>query len=104
MAFSFSVANPKKLITVSLITALLIVGGYLIWRYFRTEKLTVSGVVQAEEMKGSSAVGGRVKEVLVAEGDTVKQGQLLVALDAKEIEARLNQAQALVSQAQASRA
>ncbi len=93
----------KKLLLFSLLIALLAVGGWFGWRHFRTETITVSGVVQAQEMKGSSAVGGRVATVAVQEGDTVKTGDLLVALDASEIKARVSQAQALVSQAKANK-
>ncbi len=45
--------------------------------------------------------GGRVAEVLVSEGDQVKQGQALIRLQDDELKAALNQAQAALDLAQA---
>lgn len=44
-------------------------------------------------------VSGRIEQMLVAPGQTVKAGQLLVQLDAREIQARYDQARALREQA-----
>ncbi len=40
--------------------------------------LELPGVVEIQEVRLGSKIGGRVAEVLVAEGDTVEAGQLLV--------------------------
>jgi multidrug efflux pump subunit AcrA (membrane-fusion protein) len=47
--------------------------------------------------------GGRVTEVLAAEGDQVKQGQALIRLQADQLQAALAQAQAALDLAQANR-
>jgi HlyD family secretion protein len=47
--------------------------------------------------------GGRVTEVLVAEGDVVKQGQVLIRLQDDQLQAAVAQAQAAVELAQANR-
>jgi RND family efflux transporter MFP subunit len=49
----------------------------------------------------SPKISGRVEDLLVAPGQTVTQGQLLVRIDAREIQARLLQAQAVRVQAEA---
>ncbi|MCX8157723.1 MAG: efflux RND transporter periplasmic adaptor subunit [Verrucomicrobiae bacterium] len=49
----------------------------------------------------SPKITGRVEELLVAPGHTVTQGQLLARIDAREIQARLLQAQAVRVQAEA---
>lgn len=49
----------------------------------------------------SPKISGRVEELLVAPGQIVTQGQLLVRIDAREIQARLMQAQAVRIQAEA---
>jgi HlyD family secretion protein len=49
---------------------------------------TVSGTIVAEETHAASRVGGRVARVAVAEGSSVIAGQVLVELDAPELEAR----------------
>ena len=48
--------------------------------------------------------GGRVSEVLVAEGDQVKQGQALIRLQDDQLQAALAQAQAVLDLAKANRA
>ncbi|MBX2860990.1 MAG: HlyD family efflux transporter periplasmic adaptor subunit, partial [Vampirovibrio sp.] len=65
------------------------------------ETLTVSGLVQAKEFKNASKVGGRVLEVLVHEGETVKSGQKLVVFDDTEIQGQVLQAKAALTQAEA---
>lgn len=63
--------------------------------------LKLSGIVQAVEVKNGNRFGGRVKEILVKEGDTVSKGQVLVRFDSIEMEAKLAEAEATLSQAQA---
>ena len=52
-----------------------------------------SGTVEARTVSVGSRVGGRVKEVLVREGDRVKAGQALVLLEPGDLQAQLAQAQ-----------
>ncbi len=65
------------------------------------ETLTLAGLVQSHEMKDTSRFGGRVKEVLVKEGDMVETGQVLIRFDDTELRARIAQAQATLTQAKA---
>jgi RND family efflux transporter MFP subunit len=61
----------------------------------------IPGTVQSQDSATlESKLNTRVEDVLVREGDRVKQGQLLVSLDKQEITARLNQAQAANKQAE----
>ena len=67
---------------------------------WRSEPKTVSGFIEAHEIRLGSRVGGRVAKVLVQEGDTVTAGQVLVELEpfdlqAREAEARANLADAI---------
>lgn len=95
--------NTRRTWVIVAIVALLAGAGTWGWRQFRTETLTVSGLVQAEERQASSQLGGRVEAVNVAEGDTVAAEDILITLDATEVNARLAQAQAAVSQAKANK-
>ena len=61
----------------------------------------VTGQIEAVSVGVGSRVGGRVIEVLVKEGDAVKQGDVLVRLDAAESEAAVAAATARLAQAQA---
>jgi RND family efflux transporter MFP subunit len=57
--------------------------------------LAASGyVIPRRRVEVSSKVSGRVEELMVDRGDTVKAGQILARLDSQEIEAQLRQARA----------
>jgi len=60
-----------------------------------------SGTIQAREVILSSTAGGRVARVLVAKGDRVQQGQVLLSLDRSLYEGQLAVARAQVRLAQA---
>jgi len=63
--------------------------------------LTYSGTVETREIQVGSKVGGRVTDVPVEEGQTVKAGTLLVRFECDELKAQRAQAVAAVVQAQA---
>ncbi len=63
--------------------------------------LDVTGQIEAETVEVGSKIGGRISEVLVAEGDHVKQGDVLVRLEATETDAALAAAKAKLDQAEA---
>lgn len=69
-----------------------------------TEDLVVRGTIGAvanEDVKVSALVAGRVNAVTVAEGDTVRQGQVIAVLDRQPLEDQRRQAAAAVDQAKA---
>ena len=59
-----------------------------------------NGRLEANELFISSKFPGRIKEVLVNEGDTVVPGQVVARLDTEELEANLRQAEAQIAEAQ----
>lgn len=63
--------------------------------------LSASGTIEAVEIKISPELGGRVAEVMVAEGDVVEAGQVLVRLDTTLLEGQLAQARAGLAAANA---
>jgi HlyD family secretion protein len=67
---------------------------------------TVDGTLETDEVDVSSKLPGRIAKLFVDEGDYVTAGQTLAVLEAEEIDAKHDQAQAGVnaSQAQASQA
>jgi len=68
------------------------------------EAITVRGAVTAlpnEDVKVSSLVAGRVTSVTVAEGDSVRQGQVVASIDRRPIEEQRRQASAALEQANA---
>ena len=69
--------------------------------YQHTRPYEWSGTVEARTISVGSRTGGRVKQVLVKEGDRVLAGQTLVVLETGDLEATRQQAQAQLDQAQA---
>jgi membrane fusion protein (multidrug efflux system) len=68
------------------------------------DELVVRGAVAAvpnEDVKVSALVAGRVNSVTVAEGDSVRQGQVIAELDRRPLEDQRRQAAAAVEQAKA---
>jgi len=73
-------------------------------RHTLADELSVRGTIAAvpnEDVKVSALVPGRVIKVNVAEGDTVKQGQVLAELDRQPLQDQRRQATASVDQAKA---
>src|SRR5438094_971732 len=67
----------------------------------RTQPLRLPGVVEIQEIRLGSKVGGRVLAVEIAEGDLVQPGQVLVQFDLPELKAQYEQTQARLRQAEA---
>lgn len=82
----------------------LIVVSLLIWqRYLLKDAVTGvasgNGRIEATEIDVASKNSGRVKEILVQEGDFVTAGQVLAVMDTKLLEAQRRQAEAQLLQA-----
>ncbi len=58
--------------------------------------LTVSGVLETNEIDVNVKVGGKLLEIMVEEGDNVKKGDIIATVEAENIEAKLEQAKALL--------
>ncbi len=85
-----------------LAVALLTVVGCYFWNFaHRQSTLSLPGIVEIQEVRLGSKVGGRVEEVLVEEGDKVYPGQPLVKFQVPELEAQFVQARARLEAAQA---
>ncbi|MCC9625896.1 efflux RND transporter periplasmic adaptor subunit [Thalassospira sp. MA62] len=78
-------------------------GGYLYWQSQQTELpdyiASGNGRVEAEEIRVATQYAARVDAVLVDEGDSVSQGQVLARMDTDELMASRQQARAEVSRA-----
>ena len=75
--------------------------GWLVWQQNRALPLVVSGFVEADEIRVGSRVGGRVAEVLVAEGASVKRGEALFKIDPFDLQERSAEAKATLAARQA---
>ncbi|HYQ46668.1 MAG TPA: efflux RND transporter periplasmic adaptor subunit [Polyangiaceae bacterium] len=74
-------------------------GGYRV--YLERKPYEWSGTVEARTISVGSRVGGRVKEVLVREGEPVRAGQILVTFEPGDYPAQLMQAKAQLAQYEA---
>ncbi len=81
------------------VSAAAIAGWWWMQRPART--LELPGMVEIQEVRLGSKVGGRVERVLVNEGDLVAADQPLVYLEAPELRAQLRQSEARLQSAQA---
>ena len=96
--------NPKRVIPVLVIVAL----GVLAWWLLRTPRnstqagdLSASGTIEATQVMVAPEFSGKVIEVLAHEGDAVVQGQVLVRIEDRLLQAQLEQAEAALAVAQA---
>jgi HlyD family secretion protein len=75
--------------------------GLVLWRQAQPQPAILSGVLESDEIRVGSLVGGRVREVLVAEGQRVAAGQVMVRLEPFDLSAQLAEAQADLAAARA---
>jgi len=78
--------------------------GWLYWTQSRPERFIVSGLVEADQIRVGSRVGGRVAEVFVAEGQSIEAGKPLLRIDPFDLRQRLAEATAALAAAQAEHA
>lgn len=91
----------KRILIVISAIFVLTVTALLLYSQWRPASNKVSGVIEADEIRLGSRVGGRVKEVLVEEGKPVKAGQPLVILEEFDLDERLAEAEANLAARQA---
>jgi len=75
------------------------VGGYFAWKSLQPAKLpdgfaSSNGRIEATEVDIAAKLAGRLKEVLVNEGDFVTAGQVLARMDTDVLKAQLREAEA----------
>src|SRR5438309_2995280 len=88
-----------------LVVFLLLLGMAAAWKYLSgrpsSERLTLSGTIEADEIHVGSKVSGRIQSVLVKEGQEVKEGEPVIRFDRYDLDARRADALAAVAQADA---
>jgi HlyD family secretion protein len=92
----------SKLIS-SIISIIIIVTiiGLSIWFINKPVKVTIQGQVDATQINVSPKIAGRLEQVLIKEGDWVKEGDLLAVLSTPELDAKLVQAESAKAAAEA---
>jgi HlyD family secretion protein len=84
----------RALIGITLILSITL--GFNLWRQRQQEKRPPgsSGIAEGTRLVVASRIGSRIQNVLVQEGDRVKEGQILAELDCVEYDAQVAAAQA----------
>lgn len=92
--------NPKVIVAVLVVLAVLGTAGYKL--VGRTEKgITATGTIEVTKSDITPKVGGYLTELLIKEGDQVKQGQVVVRIDRPDLQAQLLRDEAALARAQA---
>jgi membrane fusion protein, multidrug efflux system len=92
--------NPR--VRRGLLTAavVIVLGGFLLWFHYRNHESTDDAEVDGHIIPISSRVPGSVLDVLVHDNESVKQGQVLVQLDPRDYQAKLDDARATLAAAE----
>lgn len=90
-------------VKVGLALAVVIIG-YLAWRWLEPQPLPTgfvktNGRIEAIEIDIATKIAGRVKQIVVDEGDFVAAGQVLVKMDTQVLEAQRREADAQLRRA-----
>ena len=89
------------------IVAAIVLAGYFIWNNFVAPPkiprsiVTLSGRIEGDDSAVSPKTAGRILEIRVREGDTVKAGDTIAVLDDAQMRAREDQARAALTGAEA---
>lgn len=87
----------KRIIIILILCAAAIAAGLVYWQFGRADKnsdLILYGNVDIRQVDLGFRVGGRIREVLIEEGQKVESGQEMARLDTDVLEAQLAQARA----------
>jgi HlyD family secretion protein len=93
----------RSTVILIILAGILVLGtGYALWDFAAPkDALIISGIIEADDIHVGSKVGGRVLKVVAKEGQTVMEGETLVLLEPRELDASLAEAQATFRQVEA---
>lgn len=93
----------RRLLRLAL-SAAVVVAGYFLWKSLQPEGLPEgfaggNGRIEGTEIDIAAKTAGRIREILVQEGDFVTAGQILVHMDTAVLDAQLREAKAQLQRA-----
>jgi HlyD family secretion protein len=96
--------SSRKRWLIALLVVVLAAGGYFAWQKLGSDNLppgiaSGNGRIEAVEIDIATKTAGRIREILVREGDFVSVGQVLARMDTTQLEAQLRQAEAQMRRA-----
>ena len=95
----------SRIIVALTILMIVVVGGFLVWWFMIRQPpvphniIVLSGRIEADDSTVAAKVSGRIREIRVREGDTVKAGDVIALLDEEQAAARVQQAQSAAQEA-----
>ncbi|MGX5734463.1 HlyD family secretion protein [Bosea thiooxidans] len=96
--------GTKRRWLVAGLVAVVIAGGYIAWRQSRSSDLPEgiaggNGRIEATEIDVATRSAGRIREILVNEGDFVTAGQVIARMDTDQLDAQRREAEAQLQRA-----
>jgi len=98
---SYHKPASRKYIVILIVVLLALVGGVFLWRYFSSYESTDDAQVDIHLYPVSARIAGYVVRVNVEDNQWVQKGTVLVEIDPKDYEVAVAQAQANLSNAEA---
>jgi HlyD family secretion protein len=97
-------AKMKKRVTTAVVVVLVAGAAFYAWRSLRPQGLpegfaSSNGRIEATEIDVAAKFAGRIREILVKEGDTVAAGQVVARMDTEELKAQRREAEAQLQEA-----
>jgi membrane fusion protein (multidrug efflux system) len=86
---------------VAVAVAVLLIGGFFLWRYLSSYESTDDAQVDAHLSPVSARVGGYVIKVSVADNEYVKEGTVLVEIDPRDYRVAVDEARAALTRVEA---
>jgi len=93
--------NRKTLATIAVILAIAAFITYTFIVILKKEPLVLQGEVEAKQVNVASKIPGRIQEIAVKRGQTIKKGDFVFSISSPEIDAKLAEATAARSAANA---
>src|SRR5580692_8276867 len=93
--------RPRARMFVIIGAVVVIVGGFLAWRYFSSYESTDDAEVDGHLMPVSARIGGYVAKVNVDDNQYVQAGTVLVEIDPRDYQVAVDQAKAALEDARA---
>src|SRR5947209_8728127 len=95
-----------KILRWVLVLAIVVVAGFLIWWFLIRQPpvppniIALSGRIEGDDSTVAAKTSGRIREVRVREGDSVKAGDVIALLDDEQAVAREQQARSAAQEAE----
>lgn len=98
----FTIMNKKRqYLTIATIVSIILFFAYTIYLVSRPMPIEIQGQVEATQVKVASKLIGRIDSLAVYKGQKIEKGALLFTIDSPELDAKIEQANAVKSAADA---